>query len=203
MTLFWATAETVRAEYADSANAALQDAKRFRRGTVKKRDPTEKENTIPDTAGSPLGAGESGADTGSTNQYVVVASTPLQFHAAGSSVWQEKQLRRRTTLAALDRSGKYKMLMTTIRNRYRISCEGKVMRLFFSLTKPDHFSGQHTLLENAKRARTAYIVRHENVGIDPDVFARLNVVTTRMASEDFFSERLGGHLQSAPDCTGT
>src|SRR5580765_2640333 len=40
------------------------------------------------------------------------------------------------------------------------------------------------LLENAKCARTAYIVSHKNIGIDPDIVTRLNVFTAGMASKD-------------------
>jgi len=49
------------------------------------------------------------------------------------------------------------------------------------------------LLEDADGAGSAYIVRHEDVGFDPDAIVRIDVIAAGMAREDFLGQGHGRH----------
>ena len=86
--------------------------------------------------------------------------------------------------------------MSTLRFDLDVRRENVVVR------DDDHFRGSQTLrllaefaLEHADGARPAHVVRHQNVGVDPDVVAGFDPCPSTRARENFFRE---SHAMTAP-----
>ena len=68
----------------------------------------------------------------------------------------------------------------------------------YSTFIPDLCILAEVLLENADGPGTADVMRHQDVGIDPDVVARLDALLSGVTSKNFLGHGHRGHIGKLP-----